>query len=265
MSSLVFNCDYFFRAARVRRSRRNTVASVRGILPSKETYSILSSQLIQPLLTTTMPFRANHSSTKPQKHSEKINAEEGEESPQKGRKRNREESPVQPAVAVTPETKQGIIVSYMSGNASPSTPRRGEKKKIRPTEDMEDDADDKEIKYTLDAIRKAEAEAKQTMLEMGTEGGKETDPNNKNGRRPTQSKELLTTHLDPHDEPEIRTRQEKVLPKESQRAENTSNPPPETNSQKEKPHKGTNQGKKIKKEKAHQNEAKEKTKSHYHN
>ena len=112
----------------------------------------------------------------------------------------------------------------MSGNAPPSTPRRGEgKKKNRATEDMEDDADDKEIQDTLDAIRKAEAAAKQTMLEMGINGGKETDPNNKNGMVPTQSKELSTTHLDPQNEPEIRTRQEKVLPKETQRAANTSN------------------------------------------
>ena len=49
-----------------------------------------------------------------------------------------------------------------------------------------------EIQDNLDAIRKAEAAAEQTMREMGIEVEKESDSNGKPASRPTQSKEILT-------------------------------------------------------------------------
>ena len=115
-----------------------------------------------------MPSKAKQSSTEPEKHSNNIAAEGGKKSPPNRNKRDRDEPLVQTSVAVTPEAKRGTFVSYMSGNALPTTPRRGEgKKKNRATEDMDDDFEDKEIQDNLDAIRKAEAPAEQTMREMG--------------------------------------------------------------------------------------------------
>ena len=125
-----------------------------------------------------MPSAHNQDATEHQKLVNDTATEGGEEIPLNGNKRDRDGTPVQTSVAVTPETRRGTIVAYMSGNTLPTTPRRGEgKKKTRATEDMEDDAEDQDIQNKLDAIRKAATAAQMTAKEMGVDSEKETEHN----------------------------------------------------------------------------------------
>ena len=182
-----------------------------------------------------MPSRSKQSSNDPQKHSDNNAAEGGEEFPPNGNKRDRDGALVQTSVAVTPEAKRGNIVSYMSRNTFPTTPRKGEgKKKTRATEDLDDDTEDKDIQDNFDAIRKAEAAARQTMKEMGVEMEKKTDSNNRIANGSTKSKEPPTPHPTPHDEPTTRARQDNALPEASQSDEgDVPNPSSDISQQKE--------------------------------
>ena len=73
-----------------------------------------------------MPSRPKQNPKEPQKHPDNVAAEGGEKSLPNRNKRDREGASVQNPVAVSPEAKKGTIVSYMSDNTLPTTPRRGE-------------------------------------------------------------------------------------------------------------------------------------------
>ena len=174
--------------------------------------------------------------------------------------KTRQDKTGQTSVAVTPEAKRGTIVSYMSGNTFPTTPRRGEgKKKTRATEDLDDDAEDKNIQDNFDAIQKLEAAARQTMKEMSVDMEKNTDSNKRRANGSTKSKEPPTTHPTPHSEPTIRARQANALPEASQNDEgDVKNPSSNTNPQKEDHTKGNPKEKNKKKRKPHKKRQKKK-------
>ena len=106
-----------------------------------------------------MPSKRNSDRNKHQKDLEEDCPEGANAQAQKGNKRDRDDTPVHSAVAISPEAKQGSFVAYMTGLSHPSTPRRGVgKKKTKAEEDMMDDVEDDEIQDTFNAIRKAEAD-----------------------------------------------------------------------------------------------------------
>ena len=180
-----------------------------------------------------MPSRSSQDPKEPQMHSENKGTEEGERTTSNRNKRDREDPAVRTPTAVSPEPKKGSIVSYMSGNAPPATPRRGEgKKKNRSTESMDDDADEKEIQQNLDAMRKAAAAAEQTIKEMGITAERDTDLNNKAASTPTQKEVTPTKHANPTSKPETRPKLNKNPPEDSKNEEDNSNSSSETSSQK---------------------------------
>ena len=182
-----------------------------------------------------MTNRPKHRSTESQKHLDDNAAEEGEKCPSNGNKRDREGAPVQISVAVTPEARKGTIVSYMSGNTLPATPRRGQgKKESRATEDLEDDIEDKIIQDNFDSIHKAEAAAQRTMEEMGVETERKTGPTKETANSTSKNKKSLIAHRTPHKESITGAPQDKTSQEVPQAEEGgPTNSHPDTNQQQE--------------------------------
>ena len=76
-----------------------------------------------------MPSRRNSDRNKHRKDSEDDCPEGASSQIQRSNKRDREDNLVHSAVAISPDAKQGSIVTYMSGLSHPATPRRGVGKK----------------------------------------------------------------------------------------------------------------------------------------
>ena len=142
-----------------------------------------------------MPSRHNQGRQNNQKDPEDEAPEGANSLAQKSNKRDSEDDPVHSAVAISPEAKQGSIVAYMASSPHPATPRRGVgKKKTRAIEDMMEELEDDEIQNTFDAIRRADAAAKQTLRDIEKERNdqattKDTTNHSERNKLPTQDNE----------------------------------------------------------------------------